>query len=368
MTAVELQPNHQVNKKSKQDFKSRILCGIGILIFFLVFITLNAFADFNTWSIHSYSWFSFYEKLGFLIAGIVLLNIVMSLCAYEFNKTFYNNKKTTLIIHELWILLVCNTSIVSTVLLRIYDVNSGVRDFNGIKNFFWSTQNYWAINFALFFIVIMINSLMLIKNNNLTKKQKILAVLIAVITFLFFSNIYYLILLRSWIIWTLIAVLVILTDTFAYVGGKLFGKTKIFPKISPKKTWAGFITGIIVASSVVFLLCVLVIWKTKISNNNEQGINLIYNHFVLDFYGLKFLWSMSENTWLVLFLLIMCFWPLLSIVAVFGDLFFSYVKRSLAIKDFSNILKVHGGIYDRIDALMLTTITYTFFALISDLF
>ncbi|MCV3728381.1 phosphatidate cytidylyltransferase [Ureaplasma miroungigenitalium] len=361
MSAVELQPNQQLDKKKRQDFKSRVLCGIGILLFFLVFITLNAFADFNVWSMPNNNWFSFYEKLGFLIAGIVLLNVIIGLCAYEFNKVFYRNKKTTLIANEFLVLLACNASIVSTVLLRVYDVNT-------IKYFFWSTQNYWAINFALLFIVVLINILMLIKNNHLAKKQKLLAVLVLAITFLFFSNVYYLMLLRSWIIWSLIAVLVILTDTFAYVGGKLFGKAKIFPKISPKKTWAGFITGIVVASSIVFLLCVLVIWKTKTNNSNQDSLDLIHNHFARDFYGFKFLWSMTPNSWLVLFLLIMCFWPLLAITAVFGDLFFSYVKRSLEIKDFSNILKAHGGIYDRIDALMVTTVAYTFFALISDLF
>ena len=101
-------------------------------------------------------------------------------------------------------------------------------------------------------------------------------------------------------------------DTFAYLSGRFFGKTKLFERISPKKTWEGTIGGII------FTIIV--------------GISISF-------------WTIEYN---------MSFWVLAALLiapcSIFGDLLESLFKRSLNIKDSGNILPGHGGILDRFDA------------------
>ncbi|MCQ2914224.1 MAG: phosphatidate cytidylyltransferase [Alphaproteobacteria bacterium] len=103
-------------------------------------------------------------------------------------------------------------------------------------------------------------------------------------------------------------------DTGAYAFGKTIGGPKFAPRISPKKTWAGFIGGMI-CSGLWGYAC------TKfISVENSLNFSLIT--------------------------------AALGGVSQFGDLFESAIKRKLEIKDSSNLIPGHGGIFDRIDALL----------------
>ncbi len=110
------------------------------------------------------------------------------------------------------------------------------------------------------------------------------------------------------------------TDIFAYFGGMLFGKRKLCPEISPKKTWEGSFIGLGVGSLV--------------------GV-LVY-YFLFSVFNLKIVVATI----------------LLSIVGQIGDLVMSKVKRENGIKDFSNIMPGHGGILDRLDSLIFVIITY----------
>jgi len=109
------------------------------------------------------------------------------------------------------------------------------------------------------------------------------------------------------IIWT--------NDVFAYFTGRLLGRNRLFPRISPAKTWEGFIGGVIMA-----LVCAS-----------------IFDHF-------------DQNqplfVWLVLGFL-------LAVVGTGGDLVESLLKRNLQMKDSGSILPGHGGFLDRFDALLL---------------
>ena len=107
------------------------------------------------------------------------------------------------------------------------------------------------------------------------------------------------------------------TDTFAYLFGMIFGKHKLYPSISPKKTVEGSLGGIF-------------------------GSLILLNLF--NFYILKF------NIVFIIFSGIV-----LSIVAQLGDLFASKIKREIGIKDFSNIIKGHGGFLDRFDSIIFVT-------------
>jgi len=106
------------------------------------------------------------------------------------------------------------------------------------------------------------------------------------------------------------------SDIFAYFAGTLFGKHKIAPKISPKKSVEGFIGGIFGST----LLCGLYGW-----------------FYMPDF----FVHSLIIGV-------------LGSIFALLGDLCASAIKRRLGIKDFGKLIPGHGGILDRIDSILFT--------------
>ncbi|MDR2223885.1 MAG: phosphatidate cytidylyltransferase [Flavobacteriaceae bacterium] len=109
-----------------------------------------------------------------------------------------------------------------------------------------------------------------------------------------------------------------LNDVSQYMAGKLFGKTKITPTISPNKTLEGVIGGIIMTTGIFNLL-----------------------------YYLLF----AEPITLKTILLAM----VLSLLGFLGDLTFSLTKRKANVKDTGTLLPGHGGLLDRVDSLLYTT-------------
>ena len=114
----------------------------------------------------------------------------------------------------------------------------------------------------------------------------------------------------------------ILTDTFAYVGGKIFGKTKLIERISPNKTVEGSLIGLIIATTISSILYIFFV---------NPGINIA---------------------------LIILITFILSIIGQIGDLVFSAIKREYEIKDYSNIIPGHGGMLDRFDSIAFVTLLY----------
>ena len=111
-------------------------------------------------------------------------------------------------------------------------------------------------------------------------------------------------------------------DTGAYCCGSLFGKHKLFPRISPGKSWEGSIGGGIFVMAVAAL-----VWYLTDSNNmNHTGMGM---------------WE-----WMGLGLTVVVF-------GTWGDLVESLFKRTLGIKDSGNILPGHGGMLDRFDSSLL---------------
>lgn len=122
-----------------------------------------------------------------------------------------------------------------------------------------------------------------------------------------------------------------LSDTGAYFAGCAFGKHKLAPYISPKKTVEGAIGGAFFA--VVTLLAV--VW----------GYSLIS----------AALGSPIEIRYLIL----ACLVPILSCISIIGDLSASIIKRQFGVKDYGSIMPGHGGVMDRFDsALMVAPLVY----------
>jgi phosphatidate cytidylyltransferase len=118
-------------------------------------------------------------------------------------------------------------------------------------------------------------------------------------------------------------------DIAAYFGGRAFGKRKLAPAISPGKSWAG------VWSGMVGTLLVAVAW-------------LMFDGSGRAYYD-SFYTLINERVTTIGLALVVVFLVAMSVV---GDLFESLVKRSAGAKDSSGLLPGHGGILDRIDALL----------------
>jgi phosphatidate cytidylyltransferase len=121
--------------------------------------------------------------------------------------------------------------------------------------------------------------------------------------------------------------LVWIADIFAYFCGKAFGKRKLAPTISPGKSWEGAIGGgifVLLISAAVILF----------------GGPALAGTFVVAVHA-KFGWLMT-----ILILMV------ITAASVVGDLFESQLKRRAGVKDSSNLLPGHGGVLDRIDALI----------------
>jgi phosphatidate cytidylyltransferase len=108
---------------------------------------------------------------------------------------------------------------------------------------------------------------------------------------------------------------VFVTDTFAYIGGRIAGRHKMSPVVSPGKTWEGFVVGAVAGVLTTFVA--------------------LYKEVIFD------------DTWRALVL-----GAVIVAAATLGDLFESLVKRDLGTKDTGRLLLGHGGVLDRIDSLL----------------
>ena len=108
-------------------------------------------------------------------------------------------------------------------------------------------------------------------------------------------------------------------DTFAYLFGVNFGKHKIMPSVSPKKSWEGFAGGLLFT-----LIATSVLIKIGFLPQNGSYLNFYSTAFFIPF------------------------------TATLGDFIESYYKRKAGIKDSGNFIPGHGGMLDRMDAFMIT--------------
>ena len=114
----------------------------------------------------------------------------------------------------------------------------------------------------------------------------------------------------GWMLW--LALVVIATDVFGYFAGRQFGGPKFWPRMSPKKTWSGTVAGWIAAAVVGFVW-----WLATDATIGVVGISVA-----------------------------------LSMASQMGDIAESAVKRKMGVKDSSDLLPGHGGLFDRFDGML----------------
>ena len=121
-------------------------------------------------------------------------------------------------------------------------------------------------------------------------------------------------------------ILIWANDTGAYLSGMSFGRHKLMERISPKKTWEGFIGGIILASLIAWFL------------SGWLGV-------------------IDKIHWIIIALIV-------SIAGTYGDLIESMLKRSIGVKDSGTIMPGHGGFLDRFDSAIISfPLVYLFISL-----
>lgn len=103
-----------------------------------------------------------------------------------------------------------------------------------------------------------------------------------------------------------------LSDVLQYVWGKLFGRHKIAPVLSPSKTWEGFVGGVLSASALGGALW----WATPFSPWQAAALSLV-----------------------------------ITLMGFFGGLVMSAIKRDRGVKDYGSLIEGHGGVMDRIDSI-----------------
>ena len=118
-------------------------------------------------------------------------------------------------------------------------------------------------------------------------------------------------------------ILIWCNDTFAYITGKGLGKHKLFPRVSPQKSWEGFFGGMVFTLLAAFILFHLL-----------ELLPVIH--------------------WLALALIV-------SVAGTIGDLSESYLKRTIGVKESGNLIPGHGGILDRLDAALFVFPTAWFY-------
>jgi phosphatidate cytidylyltransferase len=113
-------------------------------------------------------------------------------------------------------------------------------------------------------------------------------------------------------------------DSLAYFTGRTIGRTKLWPRHSPRKTWEGLIGGIV--GGMVGAILAALVFDLRLSTVIVIG-------------------------------------AIIPIAGLFGDLSISMMKRQVGVKDSSNLLPGHGGVLDRLDSLLFVGIVVYYYAL-----
>ena len=174
---------------------------------------------------------------------------------------------------------------------------------------------YLIFKFEIFLTNLYLLQIMLIISTILIKKFRFILFYISIIIF---CIIVFSIIFNDRYFFYLIIGISFFNDTVAYIFGTTFKGPLILPKISPKKTWSGTITSFILSTTALFFL----------------NFDLLFS-------------------------------ALISISLFLGDIYFSFIKRSLNIKDFSSSLGRHGGILDRLDSMFFISIFFQLYLLLN---
>ena len=329
---------NNLSKNTKNNMKQRIVSSVFMFLFLVFVFVIGVFSDnTNNWSpfnsVLIRSIFAWIYLFSFLLLIVV--------CAKEITNIYFKFRwfPYFVILFNMILLIYAPTFVY---FLKYYNyINVEVGSFYTL----WSLTNIFAIVLAASIIIVVVtNTILLFMYQSFTIKNFIIFNLLVGVVSGFFLGIFFFMFTRGFLTLLWIFIIVFSSDIFAYFGGVLFGKHKMAPKISPKKTWEGF--GIGQALTIIFGLIILLIYSF-IPHNPD---------ILKQIFGVQFQHSTSYINsspiankplwWFNMFIIVTS----MSLLSVFGDLMYSWFKRKYRIKDYGNILPGHGGIIDRIDS------------------
>ena len=273
---------------------------------------------------------SYYGQLPGKIIGLIMLGSIGILGLYEILTTMGVNKYISILSSFLLVLMIILPwqNFLNTIKFSVPKNKNHLSYYLRINILTW--ENFLIISLISVLPIIIDNKFRSEKNYVLKQIIIWLATFIAAN----FIKAAWIIAMHNIVYVIFFICIAIISDTFAYFGGMIFGKKlfkgkKFAPKISPKKTWGGFMIGFIF--TLIFAIIggyYMRVWK-------EYGQHELLVAF---FYGI-----------------------LLALIAPYGDLLFSFFKRVANKKDFSKLIPGHGGVFDRLDAMSVIVVCGAFF-------
>lgn len=207
-------------------------------------------------------------------------------------------------------------------LLNLFSKLSSIEIQDKIKSDFlfqklieWGSQHHFYFLFGFFWFFLLIFFVLVNSFRTIHLKLTLLIILYIIFNCSCFLSLIFL--SYQWFFYLFF--ITICSDSFAFFGGKLFGGKLLCPKLSPKKTWSGFLCSILITLIIVFL------------------------------YYIKPLNMLDKRSNIVLFII---FIIMSTIASQLGDLIASKFKRDAQIKDFNNLFEQHGGLLDRLDSFL----------------
>lgn len=252
---------------------------------------------------------------GAVFVGLLVGGILMN--EYTFVAVF--TLLTGLILYEFYGLIAKSAKVSVS---RIFNVAGGILLFVGafVHQSISGPQSILAfVPYILYLLILFIRELYLKRENPIQSLaysllgQIYIALPLALSTCLTFDYGRY-----NFVYILAVLVFIWVNDTFAYLTGMMFGKHRLFERISPKKSWEGFIGGAIFA----------------------MASSWFFYHF------LWYTHALSLFAWIGLAAVVVIF-------GTWGDLIESLLKRTLGVKDSGNMIPGHGGILDRFDSTIL---------------
>lgn len=331
-----LKKNNNLNKKLSQikdrkgifqkKYVSRHITFYVLLIFLTLYLFTGAIA---------YEWHDTVSHIEIANYVFIMINtVIIGLANYEILRLVGGIK---------WPIYTQIITYLLIIFLFLFPIESIDNQYLGIKiiNYIyillnWNLLKRWII-FVIYLSVILVYYCLMFSSKE---------IIFSKMTLVLFFSLYLIFALKAmnkfmlnpaygWssVVWLIL--IIILTDTFAFIGGIAYGKHKLAPIVSPNKTYEGAITGTILSSVIVITYAVLMFnFSTS-------------NHWVFNFFSN----DNDKNAMRYVIYVLLSF--VLSILSQLGDLLFSWIKRRYNIKDFSNLLPGHGGILDRLDSFLL---------------
>ena len=228
-------------------------------------------------------------------SAIILFGVVCLISAFEYTRIVRKNLRDAMF----------NTTFVAGIILYALAFSDFLDNYN----------IYILLTNCLFFLGFILS---LILNRALFSSSQLSPVFALIYIGLPFYLLHAYFFTQSYQAWLLMAVFICiwLNDSGAYFIGSWLGKHKLFPRVSPNKTWEGTLGGLIIVQAGVYIL---------------HSLNIVQ--------------SFDYSDWIILGLL--C-----SVFGTFGDLYESQIKRKYKLKDSGTIMPGHGGLLDRFDSFI----------------